>query len=161
MTSTVCLSVCLSVLYSHPSISLPSCKLIMSGSQHLQQETFELQPSLKIDAWSPCSFHDGTTQMKSPSSLRLYSFQSCGSDVSSSTSSPICRVQHISPSSISPHGTVDCHRSINSSPVVNQTSQYHNNRNCCCIIRLYNAINTTTVCKSLWQNNIAAATQWK
>jgi hypothetical protein len=28
------LSVCLSVLYSHPLISLPSCKLIMSISQH-------------------------------------------------------------------------------------------------------------------------------
>jgi len=116
MTSTVCLS----VPHSHPSISLPSCKLIMSVSQHVQQETPEFLPSLNIDASSPCSSHDGTTQTMSQSSLELCSFQSCGSDVSCSTSSPICRVQHISPSSISPHGTVDCHRSINSSPVVNK-----------------------------------------
>jgi hypothetical protein len=152
-----CLSVCLSVLYSRPSISLPSCKLIMSVSQHVQQETPEFLPSLKIDAWSPCSSHDGTSQMMSPLSLELCSFQSCGSDVSSSTSSPACTVQHISPSSISPHGTGDCQRPIISSPVVNKS---FNIRTTELLLHHQSAIYTTTVCKSLWQNNTAAATQW-
>jgi hypothetical protein len=53
LTNSVIDIYCLSVLYSRPSSSLPSCKLIMSVSQHMQQETPEFLPSLKIDAWSP------------------------------------------------------------------------------------------------------------
>ena len=58
----------------------------------------------------------------SPSSLQLCSFQSCGSDVSSTTLSPACWVQHLSTfKTISLHGTDDWERCIISSPVVNKS----------------------------------------
>ena len=110
----------------HLFISL-SCILTLQflfhpvNSYH-QRKIPEFLPSLRIDAWSPLLLPWLHFTHMSPSSLQLCSFQSSGSDVSSTTSSPACWVQHLSTfKTISLHGTDDWERCIISSPVVNKS----------------------------------------